>query len=179
METRKVTERPASGPSQAVSPDGFRHLMAGFPTGVAVVTATGADGRPHGMTCSSLCAVCLDPPTLLVSLRRGSPTLESALSGSGFTVNLVHAGAQATAALFASGAPDRFAKVRWYPAPRPGGPRLPDDARAIADCRVSHVVPVGDHTVIFGEVYRLESGDGEEPRRPLLYGLRRYAAWPE
>src|SRR5215472_16573298 len=140
------------GPGGAVSPDDYRALMAGFPTGVAVVTAAGPGGRPAGMTCTSLCSVTLEPPTLLVCLRRGSPTLESVRHASGFTVNLLDAGAQAVAELFASGAPDRFSRVRWLASAAPGGPRLADCAHAFADCLVSQVSEVGDHVVVFGEV---------------------------
>jgi flavin reductase (NADH) len=161
--------------AKPVTPGDFRLLMARFPTGVAIVTAMDPRGRPAGMTCSSLCSVSLDPPTLLVCLRRGSPTLESVLHGAGFTVNLVRADAQTTAELFASGAPDRFTQVRWHAGP--GGPHLPDDAHAIADCRVSQVAEAGDHTVVFGEVWRVTTCRDHSPR-PLLYGLRRYARWP-
>lgn len=160
--------------------------MAGFPSGVAVVTAVDRLGKPAGMTCSSVCSVSLDPPTLLVCLRLGSPTLGAALHRAAFTVNLLHSGAQATAELFASGAVERFAKVRWRGGPGSGGPRLSEDAHAIADCRVSAVTPIGDHAVVFGEVCDIEvSGAAarhDEAGRaalPLLYGLRRYAGWPD
>src|SRR6266540_7393763 len=60
----------------------FQALMASFPSGVAIVTATGSDGKPYGMTCSSLCSVALTPPTLLVCMRNGSPTLDAVLARS-------------------------------------------------------------------------------------------------
>ena len=50
-------------------------LMSSYPTGVAVVTAIDDDGNPHGMTCTSLASVALNPPTLLVSFQRTSGTL--------------------------------------------------------------------------------------------------------
>ena len=43
--------------------------MASFPSGVTIVTAAGGDGRPYGMTCSSLCSVAMTPPTVLVCLQ--------------------------------------------------------------------------------------------------------------
>jgi flavin reductase (DIM6/NTAB) family NADH-FMN oxidoreductase RutF len=170
----------APGPGGAVSPEDYRALMASFPTGVAVVTATGPGGRPVGMTCTSLCSVTLAPPTLLVCLRRDSPTLESVRYASGFTVNLLDSGAQAVAELFASGAPDRFSRVRWLAAAGPGGPRLADCAHAFADCLVSQLCVVGDHVVVFGEVCAVSVRRDRSwpPPRPLLYGLRRYARWP-
>jgi flavin reductase (NADH) len=177
MEPQKLSAQSEPEPLDGVSSEEFRRLMAGFPTGVAVVTAMDSSGCPSGMTCSSLCSVSLDPPTLLVCLRRGSPTLESVLRSSAFTVNLMHVGARATAELFASGAVDRFARVRWRPGPRSGGPRLPDDAHAIADCRIEQLTLIGDHVVVFGAVCRVVLCSSRPPR-PLLYGLRRYAEWP-
>jgi len=153
----------------------FRSLMAGFPSGVAVVTALGPDGQPWGMTCSSVCSVTLRPPTLLICVRHGSPTLEAILRRSLFTVNMLHDGAQPTAMLFASGAPKRFDQVQWSIGPGDGGPHLSDDSHAVADCRVVRAEPVGDHMVVFGEALRVSQRSGH---RPLLYGLRRYAAWP-
>ncbi len=159
-----------------VTADRFRYLMAGFPTGVAVVTTIGAQGRPWGMTCSSLCSVSLDPPTLLVCLRDGSPTLDALVHRETFAVNLLHHGARRTAEAFASGAPDRFERVRWSAPADSGGPHLPGDSHVIADCRVSRTEPVNDHVVVFGEVLRVAV---VAMGRPLLYGLRRYAEWPD
>jgi flavin reductase (NADH) len=156
-----------------VEPAEFRTLMASFPSGVAVVTATGRAGRPWGMTCSSVCSVSLDPPTLLVCLRAGSVTLAALLQHSAFTVNFLHDGAQDTAELFASGAPDRFDRVTWRAGP--GGPGLPEAAHAIADCRVVAAESVGDHVVVFGGVFGIEQSAGH---RPLLYGRRTYASFP-
>jgi flavin reductase (DIM6/NTAB) family NADH-FMN oxidoreductase RutF len=153
--------------------------MARFPTGVAVVGAFDSQGQPRGMTCTSVCPVSLDPPVLLVCIRHGSPTLEALLNRSGFTVNLLHGGAESTARLFASGKPDRFDDVRWCASPDPCGPHLPDDAHAVADCQVLRTESVGDHAVVFGSLLRISHQQaGQQASRPLLYGLRRYGAWP-
>lgn len=156
----------------------FRTLMSLFPTGVAVIGAMDGARRPWGMTCSSLCSVSLNPPMLLVCVRSGSPTL-AALEGTGaFSVNLLHDSARDVAELFASGDPDRFRRTAWHlPDTAAAGPHLPDAAHAVGDCRVDDVRQVGDHTVVFGRVYRV-SVHADPERSPLLYGLRRYAAWP-
>ncbi|MGC0419061.1 flavin reductase family protein [Embleya sp. AB8] len=162
----------SAGPAM---PEGFRAMMRGFPTGVAVVTTTDLDGRPWGLTCSSVCSVTLEPPTLLVCLRAASPTLAALKLRGAFAVNLLHEGAQATAELFASGTPDRFERVDWYADPDHGSPHLPADTHAVADCRIGRTLPVGDHVVVFGEVLGITRRRG---RWPLLYGLRRYIRWP-
>jgi flavin reductase (DIM6/NTAB) family NADH-FMN oxidoreductase RutF len=167
----------SAGGDTALSEELFdiRPLMATFPTGVGIVMTRGVEGRPWGMTCTSVCSVTLRPPTLLVSLRSASPTLQALLVQSEFALNLLHERARAIAELFASGDPDRFDRVAWHLPAGCGGPHLLDAAHAIADCRVRRTEPVGDHTVVFAEVVRARR---QVDPHPLLYGLRRYAAWP-
>jgi flavin reductase (DIM6/NTAB) family NADH-FMN oxidoreductase RutF len=154
----------------------LRRLMATFPTGVGIVAALGLDGRPRGMTCTSIAGVALEPACLLVCLRRGSPTLDAVLERGGFALNLLRADAREAAELFASGDPDRFRRVRWTVGPAAAGPHLEEVAHATADCRLLRQTSLGDHTVVFGEVTAItERGDA----RPLMYGLREFAGWPD
>ncbi|QSB16314.1 flavin reductase family protein [Natronosporangium hydrolyticum] len=153
---------------------GFRTLMSGFPSGVAVVCAVDQQQRPHGMTCTSLCSVTVDPPTLLVSLQVASGTLHALRERGSFTLNLLHAQGQGTAELFASRDPDRFGRATWQPSPVVGAPWLTEAAFALAECRVSQLVPVGDHTLVIGAVVNIQ----QRPDTPLLYGLRQFASWP-
>ncbi|AUS81303.1 oxidase [Actinoalloteichus sp. AHMU CJ021] len=159
---------------QGVDRDAFRTLMSGFPSGVAVVTS-GSEGSPAGMTCSSVCSVSLDPPVLLVCLRAASPTLATVVERGSFAVNFLSARARPVAELFASGDPDRFSRVRWAVGVGSGGPHLVGDADSVADCSVHSTHQVGDHVVVLGDVLAVHC---EPERRPLLYGLRRYEAWP-
>lgn len=152
----------------------YRSLMAEFPTGVAIVTAAESEGRPRGMTCSSLCSLSIAPPTLLVCLRNESPTLESVTNSASFVVNLLHDGSREIAELFSSGDPARFDKVRWTGGP--AGPHLAEHAHALAGCSVRGLLNEGTHTIVLGEVvYARRLSD----RAPLLYGRRHYLAWPE
>jgi flavin reductase (DIM6/NTAB) family NADH-FMN oxidoreductase RutF len=151
----------------------FRELMSIFPSGVTVVTTCDRDGSPRGLTCTSLCSVSLRPPMLLACLRNDSETLAVLRGRGAFAVNLLHAGGQATAKLFATPVRDRFARVAWERTPSCGLPWLSSDAHAVADCLVSRTFQAGDHTVVFGAVDSVIS----QPGRPLLYGLRQYAVW--
>jgi flavin reductase (DIM6/NTAB) family NADH-FMN oxidoreductase RutF len=153
----------------------MRGMMAAFPTGVAVIAAVGDDGRPWGMTCTSVCSVTLTPPTLLACLRSGGPTLRAVLERRGFALNFLQEDARATAESFASGAPDRFDRVRWAMSATAEGPHLETAAHTTADCRVLRTDEIGDHTVVYGEVVQITQHD---EARPLLYGLRRFARWP-
>ncbi|WP_242582364.1 flavin reductase family protein [Amycolatopsis sp. 195334CR] len=175
--TESMTAPGVTADAVTVGAGEFRALMSGFPTGVSIVTTRDLDDRPWGMTCSAICSVSVDPPTLLVCLRRESPTLAALLRRATFTVNLVHEHGRPAAELFASGAADRFDRVRWTAEPGAGGPHLVDDAHAIADCAVTRHEVVGDHSVVFGQVFRL-SPQAPVPPRPLLYGRRQFASWP-
>lgn len=151
----------------------YRELMSSFPTGVAVVTGLDADGAPQGMTCSSIASATLLPPTLLVCLRTGSRTLNAVTARGAFAVNLLHDEGQEVAELFSRAEANRFSQVRWRMS-EAGLPWLVQDAFAVAECTVSDLHTVGDHAVVLGEVTSI----AQVPGTPLLYGLRRFAAWP-
>lgn len=160
-------------PSVAVAD--YRTLMSGFPTGVAVIATIDADGLPQGLTCSSLSSVTLTPPTLQVCLQSHSRVLPAIRARGGFAVNLLHARAQTVAAGFAAPVADRFAGVAWRDSARLGLPWLVEDAFALADCRLARTLVVGDHTMLLGEVVGVQYAEDV----PLMYGKRRYSAWPE
>jgi flavin reductase (DIM6/NTAB) family NADH-FMN oxidoreductase RutF len=148
----------------------FREMMSHFPSGVAVVTCVPRAGaRSHGMTCTSLASVCLDPPTLLVSLRTASATCDAVTRSTRFAVNLLEADGRHVAEAFATRGVDRFAAVDWHHSPG-GQPWLIDHATASADCRMTDRLDVGDHSVLVGQISALALHGGP----PLLYGLRDY-----
>lgn len=150
----------------------FRELMASFPTGVSVVTATGTGDVPMGLTCSSLSSVCVDPPTLMVCLNVSSATLAAAVTSGRFGVNLLHDRAAAAARTFSGLVLDRFAAVTWRWSWL-GLPWLCEDAFAFADCVVAGHYRFGDHEAVFGEVSGIVVAAGD----PLLYGRRGFASW--
>ncbi len=155
---------------------GFRGLMAGFPSGVAVVTTVDAAGRPLGLTCSSLCSVSLDPPLLLVCIGNSSRTLVALKALGLFAVNLLHQHGGHAARTFSSArGADRFQSVGWRPTARSKLPCLHEDAHSVAECQVRTTHVAGDHTIVVGE---LVSARHLSAVAPLLYGLREYAAWP-
>ncbi|WP_435612839.1 flavin reductase family protein [Streptomyces sp. bgisy159] len=163
---------PRSGPPASAT--AFRTLMSAFPTGVAVVTTYGDDGRPRGLTCSSLSSVAAEPPTLSVCLTTRGETLRALRAHGSFAVNLLHHGGQRAAQVFARPADNRFGQVAWRASPGAGLPWLVEDAFALAECTVSGLSEIADHTVVIGEV----TGVAQESGVPLLYGARGFAAWP-
>lgn len=155
--------------------DAFRALMSEFPTGVAVVTALEPDGTPRGTTCTSIASVTVDPPTLLICLENRSVTFAAIRRIGCFAVNLLGDGGRRVAENFAAKVPDRFARVGWRPGPVLGLPRLTHDTLVYAECLVSGMNEVGDHTIVLGRVSDVLPGGGA----PLLYGRRRFSHWSE
>lgn len=154
-------------------PHDHRSLMSYFPTGVTVVATLDGEGIPHGITCSSLTSVCLEPPTVLVSIRTGSLTLLHALQQGVFGVTLLDVESREVAQRFAAPARDRFAGLSWIPSPL-GTPWIVQSMTAAADCDVCQTMEVGDHTLLFGRIRNVRVRGGT----PLLYGLRDYHRWP-
>ena len=156
----------------AVTPQLFRDIMACFPTGVAIVTAHEAGGRPRGLTLSAFCPVSLEPPLVLVCIDRESNTLPALQASGGFTVNFLAGGRDHLAVLYASKAEAKFEGIAWSRPELPeGGPILHEDSAAYAVCVTRQAIEAGDHWVFIGEV---RDGAVVEGRLPLVYHRRAY-----
>jgi flavin reductase (DIM6/NTAB) family NADH-FMN oxidoreductase RutF len=148
----------------------FRQLLGRFATGVSIVTTRRPDGRPVGMTASSIASVSLLPPLLLVSVDRKNDMHEALTHGTHFALNILAADQEAIARRFAATDPNRFEGVGY----REGHEGIPllDGALAHIECVKQHAVPGGDHTVFIGLVI-----DGAVTNaRPLLYYRGGYAS---
>jgi flavin reductase (DIM6/NTAB) family NADH-FMN oxidoreductase RutF len=153
-----------------VDPARFRSVMGHFATGVTVVTATTADG-PVGMTANAVCSLSLEPLLLLVAFDNEARTLPAVRATGRFGVNVLAAGQEDLARLFASKLPEseKFAGVPHTV--RDGIPVI-EDALAWVGCRLERLIPGGDHTIGIGAVEAAEAGPGE----PLLWFRGGYRA---
>ncbi len=77
---------------EILTPDVFREFMSSYPSGVTIVTTYDHDGAPRGFTCSSMCSVTMEPPTLLLCVNTRSTTLDAVHDCTRFAVNLLHSG---------------------------------------------------------------------------------------
>jgi 3-hydroxy-9,10-secoandrosta-1,3,5(10)-triene-9,17-dione monooxygenase reductase component len=147
----------------------YRDTIGLFPTGVAVVTAAGPDG-PAGMTTNAVTSLSLEPTLLLVCFETRSRTLEIVRTSGRFAVNVLRAGDEELAAIFASKrvGPEKFAAVTHREAH--GVPVL-DRALAWIACELRELRPAGDHEIGVGEV--VGTGAGEEGD-PLVFHGGRY-----
>jgi len=151
----------------------FRVLMSSFPTGVTVVTAVDGAGDPHGLTCTSLTSVSVEPPTILVCLNVASGTYGAVQESGAFAVNLLRPAGRGAAEIFSSAVPDRFARVDWMASPA-GVPWLVEDSFAMAECVVSAVHLAADHAIVVGVVNQIS----HRTEAVLMYGMRRFSRWP-
>ena len=146
-----------------VPPDRFRSVMGNFATGVTVVTVATPDG-PVGMTANAVCSLSLDPVLLLVCFDNAARTLPVVRETGRFGVNVLAAGQEQLARLFASKRPEREKFAGVAHSVNDGIPVI-DGVLAWVGCRLVRLVPGGDHTIGIGAVEAAEAGGGE----PLLW----------
>ncbi len=159
---------------KTVEPAHFRSVMGNFATGVTVVTAAGPSG-PVGMTANAVASLSLDPLLVLVAFDNGARTLTVVRERRRFGVNVLAAGQQELARLFASKAPED-AKFAGVPHTVHDGIPVIDGTLAWVGCRLERLVDGGDHTIGIGAVESAEersgdevSGRGSGEGRPLLW----------
>jgi flavin reductase (DIM6/NTAB) family NADH-FMN oxidoreductase RutF len=135
--------------------------MGHFATGVTVVTASGPEG-PVGMTANAVCSLSLDPLLLLVCFDNEARTLRVVRERERFGVNVLAAGQEPLARLFASKAPEaaKFAGVQHTV--HEGVPVL-EGALAWVGCTLERLVPGGDHTIGIGSVTAAEFAGEADP----------------
>ncbi|MGH9692811.1 MAG: flavin reductase family protein [Bryobacteraceae bacterium] len=133
-----------------IDPRDFRNALGTYATGVTVITAMAADGKPYGLTCNSFTSVSLNPPLVLWSLVIFSQAMSIFQSASHFTVNVLGASQQALANKFAKSSEDKFVGVEWTP----GLGNAPVLANSVANfqCRAADRYYGGDHVIFLGAV---------------------------
>ena len=167
------------GPERTVSrmhaePATFRSIMSAFPTGVTVITTTGADGEPKGFTSNAVSSVSLDPPMLLVCVALTSETLPVLRETRRFVVNFLKGGEHEISDRFARKGDHKFDGVDYHE--HDGLPVLSKHTIAHAVCETETEIEAGDHIVLFGRFLDGDAIVGQT--QPLLYHRSKYTSWP-
>jgi flavin reductase (DIM6/NTAB) family NADH-FMN oxidoreductase RutF len=145
----------------------FREAMSHLASGVAVMTAARADGRPCGIAATSLVSYSAHPPSLLMCVWNESRCHAALTQCDRFGVHLLRSDQIDVAQRFADRqAADKFAGLDWRwdgDVPEVGG------VLAYLRCRRAESFARYDHTVVIGdlEAGRIEAGE------PLVYARRR------
>lgn len=148
----------------AVAPR-LREAMGRFATGVTVVTTASGD-QVHGMTANGVMSVSLDPPLVVVSLRRESRMDALLPSTRRYGISVLSAEQEALAMHFA-GRPQQHGPPRlewWADLPFIGG------SLAHVGCRVQAIHEAGDHRLWVGQVDYMTVRDGD----PLVFYAGRF-----
>jgi len=169
----RASGRHAPGTGRSVSAGGddraLRDALGRFATGVTVITTRGPGGEPVGMTANSFAAVSLEPPLVLWSIARQSPSYDAFEEAPHFAVNVLRAGDRDLSNHFATPAEDKFDGVGFVDGI--GGAPLLGDPLASFECRTWQRYDGGDHLIIVGLVERFVCAEG----RPLLFYSGGYA----
>ena len=147
----------------------LRRALGRFGTGVTIVTTLDATGAPVGVTANSFSSVSLEPPIVLWSLRRASPSLAAFDATGCFVINVLALEQVELSRRFASPVADKFADVDHSPGVD-GLPVLAGCA-AVFQCRTEQRLEVGDHILFLGRVQAY----GHRLGPTLLYCQGHYA----
>ena len=149
----------------------FRNALGAFPTGIAVVTASGADAHV-GITVNSFTSVSLDPPLVLWCIDRKSARYPTFASAPGFTISILGSAHKEVSSRLAKSGEHSLDGVALMPTQL--GPPALADALAVFECARENVWDAGDHAVLIGRVLRFARHD--DAGAPLVYFRGRYGA---
>ncbi len=153
-------------PLEPLDSASFRKVMGRFPTGVAVVTFV-RESQPAGITVNSFLPVSMNPPLVLVSLRRESSVIQHLGVGDCYGVNVLSEAQQHLGAHFA-GSPVASLKIEYDRQHQ--APLIPGSLAHII-ARVVDVHEAGDHYLYIAQVEHLWQG---AEAQPLIFYSGRY-----
>lgn len=159
--------------SQPSAQRALRDAFSTFATGITVVTALGADGKPVGLTVNSFSSVSLEPPLVCWSLRSASPLVGCFTIGSSLSIHVLRQEQQHLARQFSRSVANRFEGIPWQVGPA-GAPVL-GDVLARFDCQIDSIVEAGDHRMLLARVLAHSS----QPGSPLLFAGGRFRSLSE
>ncbi|HTZ02310.1 MAG TPA: flavin reductase family protein [Xanthobacteraceae bacterium] len=152
-----------SGHDQQLVADAKRALRR-LASSVSVVTCR-CDGRHHAMTATSVNALSMDPPSMLVCVNRAAGFHRAINRAGDFAINVLGRAQVGISRLCSGGASgeDRFAHGAWDTGA--AAPVLVDAQAAIL-CRKDKTLDYGTHTIFMGRILSIAM-NGEID--PLIY----------
>ena len=152
-----------------IDPKAFRRALGNFATGVTIITARAPDGTTVGVTASSFNSLSMDPPLILWSSIKGTPSCAIFEKASHFAVNILAADQMDMSNHFARQQEDKFAGMEWEPGIG-GAPVFPDCAGRF-QCETYDKLDGGDHWIFVGRVVAFD----DFGRSPLCFHQGSYA----
>ncbi|MDQ6821785.1 MAG: flavin reductase family protein [Actinomycetota bacterium] len=156
--------RSTEPPHTPVTPAVYREVLGRFATGVTVVTIKSpSTGDVRGMTANAFMSVSLDPPLVLVSVRRDARAHPLLHESGRYGVSLLGERLEREARRFAG-----MPVAAYEPTPtfeEHSGTPILRDALGWLVATIVDEHPVGDHTLFIGEIVDLATGHPSQ--RPL------------
>jgi len=155
----------------SVQPAAFTQALACAANSVNIVTTDGSAGKA-GLTVSSMCSVCAEPPVVLICVNQDNEFCAAVSQNQVFAVNLLSTQQTELAMVFAGQSDnpeqDRFLSGNWSQL-NTGSPILVD-ALASLDCELTQSLPQGTHMIYTGRVVDVVSST----QSPLVYCNRSF-----
>lgn len=151
---------------RSVDPELFRRVLGRFATGVTVVSFL-RDGRPAGMTVNAFLSVSLEPPLVLISVRKHSRFVRHVPVGGRFGINILSEQQRHLGPHFANRTEQ---EVEAEFSEHAGVPLLGGSLAQIV-ARVVDIHPAGDHLLFIAAIEHLAQGSEAQP---LIFFSGRY-----
>lgn len=163
-----------STPFPTIARDDFRSALGSFPTGVAVVTAEGANGEGRvGMTITSFNSVSLDPPLVLFSIGKKALSLPTLCGADMYSINILGEQHQHISNRFATAKSDKWAGTEIVH--HDGLPFTLGSAIVSFQCVPYAQHDGGDHLIFVGRVLRIHRQQCDASA-PLVFFRGNYAS---
>lgn len=150
-------------------PKDFRRALGNFATGVTIVTARAADGTNVGVTASSFNSLSMDPPLILWSSIKDTPSCKLFETATHFAVNILASDQMDMSNHFARQQEDKFEGVDWDVGIG-GAPIFPNCAGRF-QCESYDKLDGGDHWIFVGRVVSFD----DNGRSPLCFHQGSYS----
>lgn len=151
----------------------FRDVVGLFPSGVSIATACGPDGKPAGVTVSSLTSVSLNPALISFTLAMSIRSLPVFRAAQHFAISILAEDQHDVCRSFATAGVDKWAAARTARGLH-GCPIISPNVAAF-ECERYACHEAGDHLIFIGRVLRLERGEKESPLVFFRSGFHRLA----
>jgi len=146
-----------------IDPAEFRKVLGNYPTGVAAITSTDAQGQPLALVVGTFTSVSLDPPLVGFLPSKGSQSWSQIAATGRFAVNVLGADQGALCGQLA-GRGDKFAGVDYTLSER--GLPLLAEALVTIEATIAWTHEAGDHDFVLG---RVQSMAVQREGDPLLF----------
>ena len=152
-----------------IDPKAFRRALGNFATGVTIITAQGSDGTNVGVTANSFSSLSMEPPLILWSSIKETPSCKIFESATHFAVNILASSQLDMSNHFARQQENKFDGVEWE-AGVGSAPLFPDCAGRF-QCESYDKLDGGDHWIFVGKVVAFD----DFGRSPLCFHQGSYS----